>query len=273
MPDTENEELIARAREALDRMAANLMAVMSDRSGRDSVQRDHAAVGAALVSRPPVPVTAALPTIPQMYAGPRKSRWELDAAGQWWFRGYTDRPHPTPDQQDRTEFDVQTYGMPLVPVTPAPTPEWEYAISDGTYGPTVPTSTVSDIPVYASGFTSLRRRKTGPWEPVPAPETGEIDGRVPGLSNGRVGANRCRPGRTRDEGAVMSTTEPTEEMVEAAARSIAKESGHGNGLGLCWRQHIREARAALRAALSVAPPAPNEDREPQPPASEENTNA
>lgn len=57
----------------------------------------------------------------------------------------------------------------------------------------------------------------------------------------------------------MSTTEPTDEMVEAAARSIAKESGHGNGLGLCWRQHIREARAALRAALSVAPPAPDED--------------
>lgn len=54
----------------------------------------------------------------------------------------------------------------------------------------------------------------------------------------------------------MSTTEPTDEQVEAAARSIAKESGHGNGLGLCWRQHIREARAALRAALSVAPPAP-----------------
>lgn len=50
---------------------------------------------------------------PGHYLGSRGSRWELDSDGQWWFRGYSDRPHPTPDQQDRTENDVRMYGMPL----------------------------------------------------------------------------------------------------------------------------------------------------------------
>lgn len=59
-----------------------------------------------------------LPTAPGLYEGPRGARWELDAEGQWWFRGYPDREHPTPNQQDRTEFDVLTYGMPLLPSTP-----------------------------------------------------------------------------------------------------------------------------------------------------------
>jgi hypothetical protein len=61
-----------------------------------------------------------LPTAPGLYEGPRGARWELDAEGQWWFRGYPDREHPTPNQQDRTEFDVLTYGMPLLPSTPNP---------------------------------------------------------------------------------------------------------------------------------------------------------
>lgn len=51
---------------------------------------------------------------PGQYLGARGSRWELDSDGQWWFRGYSDRPHPTPDQQDRTENDVRMYGMPLI---------------------------------------------------------------------------------------------------------------------------------------------------------------
>jgi hypothetical protein len=66
-----------------------------------------------------------LPTQPGVYLGQRDTRWELDSTGQWWFRGYVDGPHPTPEQQDRTPNDVLTYGMPLrlerLPLDPEPT--------------------------------------------------------------------------------------------------------------------------------------------------------
>lgn len=65
---------------------------------------------------------APLPTEPGKYVGQGGGLWELDRDGQWWFRGY-DRPwHPTPDQQDRTEADVRTYGMPLAVAPESPVP-------------------------------------------------------------------------------------------------------------------------------------------------------
>jgi hypothetical protein len=68
-----------------------------------------AAVALEAAQRPPV----GLPTIPGVYAGQRKTRWELDAGGAWWFRGHEGGAHPTPTQQDRTPSDVLAYGMPL----------------------------------------------------------------------------------------------------------------------------------------------------------------
>lgn len=83
------------------------------RAEADLVQR----LAAALRAVPPVETNAdteKLPTEPGMYRAQGGGRWELDTDAQWWFRGYADREHPTPDQQDRTEFDVRAYGMPLV---------------------------------------------------------------------------------------------------------------------------------------------------------------
>lgn len=60
---------------------------------------------------------ATLPTEPGFYEGWRHSVWQLDYAGQWWFRGYPDS-HPTPTQQDRTPADALAYGAPLVRLVP-----------------------------------------------------------------------------------------------------------------------------------------------------------
>lgn len=73
-------------------------------------EADEALRALEAAQRPPVN----LPTIPGVYAGQRKTRWELDADGAWWFRGYEGGAHPTPDQQGRTPSDVLDYGMPLI---------------------------------------------------------------------------------------------------------------------------------------------------------------
>ncbi len=78
----------------------------------------------SIPERPPV----SLPTEPGLYSGQRATRWELDAEGAWWFRGYEDGSHPTPHQQDRTPSDVLNYGRPLTPLRPPVSPEQREAV-------------------------------------------------------------------------------------------------------------------------------------------------
>lgn len=76
------------------------------------------------------------------------------------------------------------------------------------------------------------------------------------------GAEGCTHTPSDAEGAVMSTTEPTEEMVEAGARAaweaIPEHGSWDSASTLEWADVRTQIRAALRAALAVAP-APSED--------------
>jgi hypothetical protein len=107
--DEDGDDMISATRAALDR----------DVQAEALLAARHLVIGTpgfdALTARAAELRKAPLPTQPGRYvsAQNRDAQWELDEEGLWWFRGYPDRPHPTPHQQDRTPADVMNYGMPL----------------------------------------------------------------------------------------------------------------------------------------------------------------